>query len=84
MSDQTVEARAVKIAARIMQAVGLCRYGSLDKCRRRHVDEETCDRCIEVWLIAKAREEMKEEQNESNTGAGDAGELQGVPGKEFG
>ena len=57
--SETVEARAVKIAARVMQAAGLCRYDSPAKCRRRHVDEETCDRCIEAWLIAKAREGEK-------------------------
>ena len=30
----TIEARAVKIAARIMVADGLCRYESTDPCRR--------------------------------------------------
>lgn len=34
MKTETVEARAVKIAAKIMQADGLCRYDDVDKCRR--------------------------------------------------
>ena len=62
--NETVEVRAVKIAARVMQAAGLCRYDSLAKCRRRHVDEKTCDKCIEAWLIAKARRERKEREGE--------------------
>lgn len=58
---ETVEARAVKIASQIMQAAGLCRYDSADKCRRVHVDESTCDKCIRAWLLAKARKELKKE-----------------------
>ncbi len=64
MSEQTVEARAVKIAVQVMQAAGLCRYASPAECRRRHIDKETCDRCIEAWLIAKAREELKSRKEE--------------------
>lgn len=49
--NETVEARAVKIAAKIMQAAGLCRYDSVSKCRRVYVDESTCDKCIRSWLL---------------------------------
>lgn len=56
---ETTEARAVKIAAKIMQAAGLCRYDSATKCRRVYVDESTCDKCIAAWLLAKARKELK-------------------------
>ena len=56
---ETVEARAVKIAARIMQAAGLCRYDSVEKCRRAKVDERTCDKCIRAWLLSKARSELR-------------------------
>ena len=58
MAD-TVESRAVKIAAKIMQAAGLCRYDSISKCGRTHVDEKVCDACIEKWLLSKARSELK-------------------------
>lgn len=34
MKTETVEVRAVKIAAKIMQADGLCRYDDVDECRR--------------------------------------------------
>lgn len=61
MKKETDEARAVKIAAKIMQAAGLCKYDSVEKCHRIYVTEETCDRCIEKWLLAKARRERKGE-----------------------
>lgn len=60
---ETVEARAVKIAAKVMQAAGLCRYDSPEKCRRVYVDETTCDKCIRAWLLSKARQELRKEVN---------------------
>lgn len=57
----TVEGRAVKIAAKIMQAAGLCRYDDVAKCRRICVDEKTCDECIRRWLLTKARKELEKE-----------------------
>lgn len=57
----TVEARALKIAARVMQAAGCCRYEDVSQCRRIHVDEATCDKCIRDWLISKAKQELKKE-----------------------
>ena len=54
----TVDSRAVKIAAKIMQADGLCRHDSVEKCRRVYVDEATCERCIRAWLISKAKKEL--------------------------
>lgn len=59
MVSETLESRAVKIAAKIMQAGGICRYDSPTKCRRIYVDEKTCDKCIESWLLSKARKELK-------------------------
>lgn len=56
---ETVEDRALTIAAKVMQAAGLCRYDSPDKCRRVYVDEVTCDKCIKAWLLSKARKELK-------------------------
>lgn len=56
----TVEGRAVKIAAKIMQAAGLCRYDDVTKCRRIYVDEKTCDECMRRWLLSKARKELGE------------------------
>lgn len=58
--QNTVEARAVKIAARIMVAAGLCRYDDPAKCKKEHADKSVCDKCIEKWLIAKARKELEE------------------------
>ncbi len=60
---ETTEARAVKIAARIMQAAGLCRHESAMQCRRVYIDDKTCEKCIRAWLIAKARKELKKEEN---------------------
>lgn len=59
---ETVEALAVKIAARVMVADGLCRYESVDQCRRMFVTEETCARCIRSWLLAKAKTELRREE----------------------
>lgn len=58
---ETVDARAVKIAAKVMQAAGLCRYETPAKCPHIFVNEDTCDKCIRSWLITKARREMKGE-----------------------
>lgn len=57
----TTEARAVKIAAKVMQAADLCRYDDVSKCRRIYVDETTCDKCIRAWLLSKARQELRKE-----------------------
>ncbi len=57
----TVEGRAVKIAAKIMQDAGLCRYGDVIKCRRPNTDGTTCDACIRRWLLTKARKELRRE-----------------------
>lgn len=54
----TVEGRAVKIAANIMRTAGLCRYDDVGKCRRIFVDEKTCDECIRRWLLSRARKEL--------------------------
>ena len=54
----TVERRAVKIAAKIMSAAGLCRYDTPLKCRRLWTDMTTCDKCLEQWLLRKAKAEL--------------------------
>lgn len=53
--------RAVHIAAVIMQADGLCRYDDVFKCRAVYPDAKKCVKCIEKWLMAKAKSEMKKE-----------------------
>lgn len=58
---ETVEGRAVKIAAKVMQAAGLCRYDDFGKCRRLNPEPFVCDLCLERWLLAKARRELKGE-----------------------
>ena len=58
---ETVDARAVKIAAKVMQAAGLCRYETPEKCRHVYVNEDICDKCLRSWLITKARRELKGE-----------------------
>lgn len=63
-TQETAETRAVKIAARIMQAAGLCRYDSREKCRKVCIDEKTRDWCIERWLLEKARKELRAEKEE--------------------
>lgn len=59
MKKDTVESRALKIAARVMQAAGLCRYeNGSSMCKRLYVDDTTCDECIRKWLLSKARKEL--------------------------
>ena len=63
---KTVEAQAVEIAARIMQADGLCRYDDVEKCSRVYPDDDACVVCIKKWLLSKARQELrKQEQGRS-------------------
>ncbi len=62
----TIERRAVKIAAKVMQAAGLCRYDDVSKCHRVYVDESTCDACIERWLLAAAKKEAAGEKKGGN------------------
>lgn len=62
MKKDNVEQRAVKIAAKVMVAAGLCRYDTVDKCRRVYATEATCDACIRAWLLSKAGKELREEQ----------------------
>ena len=58
-TNETVERRAVHIAAVVMQADGLCRYES--GCRRVYPPSDAdCVRCIERWLLSKAKRELKE------------------------
>ena len=58
----TVEKRAVKIAAQVMQAAGLCRHDSPLQCARYMTNEIVCRNCIERWLISKAKAELKKEE----------------------
>ncbi len=57
----TEEVRALKIAAKVMQAAGLCQYESATSCKRLSTDDKTCQRCIKAWLVSKARKELKKE-----------------------
>ena len=69
--NKTVEGRAVEIAAVVMQAAGLCRYDSVDKCRRMFPSDTDCEACIKRWLLAKARKELAADANAgSKKGAG--------------
>ena len=61
MRKENVDQRAVKIASKIMAADGLCRYDTVEKCRRVFVGDTTCESCIRTWLLSKARQELKKE-----------------------
>lgn len=58
---ETIEARAVKVAAKVMQAAGLCRCDTPMNCPRLHTDPKTCDDCIRRWLLIKAKRELERE-----------------------
>ncbi len=59
---ETVERRAVHIAAVVMRRAGLCAvYADDAECKQygEMPQEETCHRCIEAWLLKTARKELK-------------------------
>ncbi len=58
-APQTIERKALDIAATIMQIDGLCRYDTVEKCRHVYVDEHVCRRCIRAWLLSKAKRELR-------------------------
>jgi hypothetical protein len=67
-TEQTVEKRAVEIAAVIMVRAGLCRYSTFDKCRKASfVSERDCARCIKRWLLGKAKKELTREKEDKPT-----------------
>ncbi len=66
MKDETVEARAVKIAAKVMVADGLCRREDPEECKMGYLGSEKCERCIRAWLMTKARVELAREAREKH------------------
>lgn len=60
MKAETVEARAVKIAAFIMHKAGLCRLEDPEDCKRVDLKGggRMCERCIQSWLIRRANVEL--------------------------
>lgn len=60
--NETVERRAVHIAAVILEVAGMCRYDSPTKCRRSYPSSEDCVKCMERWLLNKAKKQMQKEQ----------------------
>ena len=61
---ESTEQRAVKIAAKVMAAAGLCRTEHPELCQKSGVDRENCEKCIRGWLLSKARRELKQEEME--------------------
>ena len=64
--EEAVEGRALRIAADIMAAAGLCRYEERGMCakwrknkKRKNEGHCGCENCILRWLKRKAREELK-------------------------
>ena len=59
-AESQVQERALHIAAVIMHRADLCKEESPSFCKKTYVPREAdCARCIEKWLLAKAREEMR-------------------------
>ena len=62
--------RAVKIAARVMTAAGLCQFEDRGQCPEHGWGTEVCDKCIEKWLMSMARREIKNEGGKDTGGNG--------------
>ena len=60
-SSPEVDHKAVEVAAKIMQYIGLCRFESRDKCKKDNPTGFDCQRCIRNWLRSKARKALREE-----------------------
>lgn len=60
-SSPEVDHKAVEVAAKVMQYIGLCRHNSRDECKKETTGGVICERCIKNWLLSKARKELKEE-----------------------
>lgn len=60
---ETVERRAVHIAAVVLVVAGMCRYDTPTKCRRSYPSTEDCEKCIERWLLNKAKKQLQKEQS---------------------
>lgn len=61
---ESIEHRALKIAAKIMVAAELCRYNDRGECHLYCQGVADCDKCVEQWLRNKARKELFEEITE--------------------
>lgn len=61
--EEAVEGRALRIAADILAAAGLCRHEERGMCAKWRKNEGHCgcENCILRWLKRKAREELKGE-----------------------
>lgn len=62
MKKDIVESRALKIAAKVMNAANLCRYENAGMCKKLYVDDKICEKCIRNWLLSKARKELKAQE----------------------
>lgn len=57
-TDEMINARAVKIAARLMANAGMCRYDDRQQCKS---EKQDCTGCIKRFLRGKARAELVRE-----------------------
>lgn len=46
---------AVHVAAMVMTEAGMCIHENPAMCKNFRLSDEACDKCIETWLIEKAK-----------------------------
>ncbi len=62
ITKEKINERAVKIAAQIMEKLGLCRYDNVMKCRKvLPPTPMDCTGCIKRFLEGKAKRELERE-----------------------
>ncbi len=61
MKDRDITRRAVHIAAKVLTAAGMCIHENPAMCKNFELSDDRCDKCIEKWLLSKARAELKRE-----------------------
>lgn len=63
ITQDKINDRAVKIAAKIMQQAGMCRYGSASKCRKVYPPSTAdCAGCIKRFLLGMAKKQLEREE----------------------
>lgn len=52
---ENLELLALEVAARVMEAAGLCRHESRNLCRRKLITKPVCEKCLAEWCLNRAK-----------------------------
>ena len=66
---ENLELLALEVAARVMEAAGLCRHESRDLCRRKLITKPVCEKCLAEWCLNRAKKIESGIRNEELKGS---------------